>query len=102
MYPFVMQAGSADDQLPHVAQPSAPPGDASEMLLTMCSDEVHVAMHLVINTTGLDVVVVLQALVIIACQPKTTPQPPHESSGRCRDSPLSPSVGLRPIPLLRG
>jgi hypothetical protein len=76
-----LDAGSADGQLAHVPQPSAPPGDAWEMLLARYPGEVQVAVHQVVKGTSLGVADALWALVITTCQPKTTPQPPHECSG---------------------
>jgi hypothetical protein len=58
---------------------AAPPGDAWELLLTRCPDEVQVAVRQVVNGTGIGVADVLRALVITACQPKTTPQRKHEN-----------------------
>jgi hypothetical protein len=74
-----MQASSTGSQLLHVPQPSALPGDAWEMLLARYPAEVQVAVHQVVKSTSLGVADVLRALVITACQVKTTPQSIHES-----------------------
>ena len=63
--------------LPTGAPSTEPPGDAWELLLTRCPDDVQVAVRQVVKY-GLGVADVLRALVITTGQPTTTPQPTHE------------------------
>jgi hypothetical protein len=52
-----------------------------KILLASYPGQVQVAVHQVVKGTSLGVADTLRALVITTCQPKTTLQPPHESSG---------------------
>ena len=68
-------------QSPPTPKPSAPPpGDAWERLLARCPDDVQMAIRQTVAGTGLPLSRVLVALLIAACQPKTTPQLAHENS----------------------
>jgi hypothetical protein len=91
------------DQSTPASTPSAlPPNDALEWLVMTLPPEVQKAIRQAVTTLGLPLGGVLKALIITACQPKTVPQLPHESSGMCRDSPVSPGAGPRSIPRSRG
>jgi hypothetical protein len=63
---FLAQAGSADGQLPHVVQPSAPLAATWEMLLASCPGEVQVVVHQMVDCTGLSIADVVRSFVISA------------------------------------
>ena len=60
------------------------------------------AINALAKAHGVRVADVLQALIVTASQSMTTPRSIHESSGAYSDRPVSPGVGLRSIPRLRG
>jgi hypothetical protein len=70
------------DQSTPASTPSAlPPNDALEWLVMTLPPEVQKAIRQAVTAAGLLLGSVLKALIITVCQPKTVPQPTHESSG---------------------
>jgi hypothetical protein len=60
------------------------------------------AITAIAKARGVRVADFLQAFIVTASQPMTTPQSIHESSGVWRDRPVRPSAGPRSIPRSRG
>jgi hypothetical protein len=50
-------------------------------LLTTCPLDIQIAVCQTVTATELPLGSVLLALIITACQPKTTPSSPHDHSG---------------------
>jgi hypothetical protein len=70
-----------DQSTPASMPSSLPPNDALEWLVMTLPPEVQKAIRQAVTAAGLPLGSVLKALIITACQPRTVPQPTHESSG---------------------
>jgi hypothetical protein len=69
-------------QSPALDRLSAPTDGAWDRFVMTLPPEVQQAIRQVVTATELPLGSVLKALIIAACEPKTAPQPTHESAGR--------------------